>query len=93
MTENMKKFVDAVSSDADLKQELDQILALPEDEQQEAVVRFAEKYGFTFGEEDLAEEEELELSEEELDGVAGGNPLIVAGVVVAGILLGTKKVH
>ncbi len=92
MTENMKKFLDAVASDENLQQEINEILALPESEQAEAAVHFAQKYGFEFKEEDLADEE-LELSDEALDGVAGGHPAIVAGLVVAGILLGTKKVH
>ena len=65
MTENLKKFLEAVSQN---EEERKVVSALKTNEE---VIAYAKSNGFTLTEEDLEQSRE-ELSDEELDAVAGG---------------------
>lgn len=68
MTDNMKKFLEAVSSDREY------IEKLKKAETPEAVAALAAEKGFTLTAEDLEPEKHTsEVSDEELDAVAGGS--------------------
>lgn len=67
MTENMKKFLEVVSSKKDLAERVGQM-------SREEVLRTAEELGVALTDEDFAQQEEQgSLSDEELDCVAGGD--------------------
>ncbi|MCR5089707.1 MAG: Nif11-like leader peptide family natural product precursor [Oscillospiraceae bacterium] len=75
MSEEMKKFLEEVSKDADLAEKLDAA------ETVESVLTLAQEKGFSLCEEDvLAQLPSAELSDEDLDSVTGGavvlNPLV-----------------
>ncbi len=73
MTENMKKFLELISKDEDLKQKA---LALNDMEHKEAVsagISLAKELGIELSEADFDNEESGdELKDDELDAVAGG---------------------
>ena len=71
MTENLKAFADEVNKNEELKNKL---TALNNDETAKGkVIEIAKDYGFTLTEEDFeAKGAEGELSEDELNAVAGG---------------------
>ena len=68
MTDNAKKFAEAVSKDEAMKKELE---ALGKNDVV-AVIKVAAKHGFTLTEEDFKAEAMEELDEDELEAVAGG---------------------
>ncbi len=72
MTDNLMKFMEFVSKNEDARKELealaDEVKNLDNRERVIELVKFAEKYGFSIAE--LPEMEEL--SEDELEAVAGG---------------------
>ena len=74
MTENVKKFLEFVSHNEAAKKELEAgriNLNGDENARREAFIKFADKYGFSLTAEEL-KPEEGELSEDELEAVAGG---------------------
>ena len=71
MTENMTKFLEAVSKDEALKSELEAFMKDGNVKDEQALIEFAVKKGFTLTEDDF-KQEESELSEDELQAVAGG---------------------
>ena len=98
MTENMKKFVEQANQNASLKTELEALSKEYEDseafEQNKAVINqktaeIAARHGFTLMGADFAAEK-TELSETELEAVAGGNNdgLCICGVLGGGVNLG-----
>ena len=67
MTDNMRKFLEAVSQDRELTEKLNKA------ETPEAIVALAAEKGFALTAEDLKPEERTgEVSDEELDTVTGG---------------------
>ena len=68
MTDNAKKFAEAVSKNEAMKKELE---ALGKNDVV-AVIKVAAKHGFTLTEEDFKAEAMEELDEDELEAVAGG---------------------
>ena len=76
MTDNMKKFLEAVSSDEALQKEF-KVLAdsatKEVDAHKSAIVELAAKHGFTLTEDDFKPSEMGELSEDEMKAVAGGS--------------------
>ena len=76
MTANMKKFLEAVSSDEALQKEFKVLAdgaAKEVDAQKSATVEFAAKHGITLTEDDFKPSEMGELSEDEMEAVAGGS--------------------
>lgn len=77
MSENMKEFLKEVENNAELKARLS---ALPDEEaSKEKVVEIAKEYGFTLTAEDYEVSDGENISDDELEAVAGGNCL-AAGV-------------
>ena len=76
MTENMKKFLEAVSKDEALKSELEALVKDGKAKDEKAFIEFAAKKGFTLTEDDF-KQEEGELSEDELQAIAGGDCVFV----------------
>ena len=77
MTDNMKKFLEAVSQDKEFLEKLTGA------ETPEAVVALAAEKGFTLTEEDVKRESApVEVSDDELDAVAGGDD---CGCAIAGV--------
>ena len=68
MTDNAKKFAEAVSKDEAMKKELE---ALGKNDVA-AVIKVAAKHGFTLTEEDFKADDMNEMNEDELEAVAGG---------------------
>ena len=68
MTDNAKKFAEAVSKDEAMKKELE---ALGKNDLA-AVIKVAAKHGFTLTEEDFKADDMNEMNEDELETVAGG---------------------
>lgn len=75
MTENMKKFLETVSKDADLCKK---VSAMNKDE----LLAFAREQGFVLTDVDLTRPAQ-ELDDDDLDTVAGGGVNCACGVVVA----------
>ena len=72
MTDNAKKFLEFVSKNEEAKKELEANKAsFTTEDNTEALVKFAAKHGFALTAEDF-QETEIELSEDELEAVAGG---------------------
>lgn len=71
MTEQMKKFLEAVSTDEALMTRLDEIGSLGKDEAASAFLAFAKERGYELTADDL-KIEEGELEEINLDDVSGG---------------------
>ena len=75
MTDNMKKFLEAVSSDEALQKEFKALadsVAKEADAQKSVIVELAAKHGFTLTEDDFKPSEMEEVSEDEMQAVAGG---------------------
>lgn len=66
MTENMKKFLEVLSSD---KEKLEKVKAM---QMKEEIIAFAKESDVTLTPEDFVNEDGAELSEDELSAVAGG---------------------
>ena len=72
---SLEQYLEALQSDAELSQELSNLLEGGSGEQSLSVTEFTElaaKHGFDIAEEDLAAADTEELSEAELDAIAGG---------------------
>ena len=66
MSENVKRFLEAVSQDREFLEKINEAATT------EAVIALAAEKGFTLTAEDLKPAATGELSDDELDGVAGG---------------------
>lgn len=67
MTENMRRFMEVISADIELRERATKA------ETQEELTRLAGEVGVALGEEDFAEQtQDSELSEEDLESVVGG---------------------
>ena len=73
MTDNMKKFLEAASSDEAMKDELQAVADSTAKNAETAVMEFAAKHGFTLTEEDFESSKMEELTEDELEAVGGGS--------------------
>ena len=76
--EQLKAFLEAVKSDAGLQEKLNAAADL------DAVVEIAKDAGFMISAEELQRAQE-EVSDEELEGVAGGTVGIMGTIVVVGV--------
>ena len=73
MSENMKKFMELVSKDENLKQKLQSFNDMEPADAIQAGIALAKELGIELSEADFAKEESNgELSDDELDAVAGG---------------------
>ena len=73
MSENMKKFMELVSKDENLKQKLQSFNDMEPAEAIQAGIALAKELGIELSEADFAKEEsDGELNDDELDAVAGG---------------------
>ena len=70
MTENLKKFLEEVEKNKELKAKLEALT--DKDTALEKVIEIAAGYGFTLTAEDFEEKDAEELSADELESVAGG---------------------
>ena len=72
MNENIKKFMEALQADKELESALKQAMeGIKPEEQEAALVKFAQEKGFDISEADLNPDGQ-EVSPDELDNVAGG---------------------
>ena len=73
MTENMKKYLELISNDEEAQKKLNKQAAESIQEAKEKIIADAAVKGITLTEEDFADTADTdELSEDELDAVAGG---------------------
>lgn len=74
MTENMKQFLELVSTDEALAREFEAMTKLEGDEAKKAIAKFAGERGILLVEADFVPEEPptSEISDDELEAVAGG---------------------
>ena len=72
MTENAKKWLELVSTDPELQQKTKELQTETIDQQKVKVTELAQAHGITLTEEDFAVPQDGELSDDELDAVAGG---------------------
>ena len=79
MTENMKKYLEMISQDEEFRKEVDKLEEEHVQAQKEKIMEHAASKGITLTEADFAES--AELSDDELDAVAGG---ATCGCVVGG---------
>lgn len=79
MTENMKKYLEMISQDEEFRKEMDKLEEEHVQAQKEKIMEHAASKGITLTEADFAES--AELSDDELDAVAGG---ATCGCVVGG---------
>lgn len=79
MTENMKKFLELASGDADLTAQLKGM-------SKDAIIAVAQQRGMTLTEADFVADKSAELSEDELDAVAAGGKCacVFSGLGTAG---------
>ena len=79
MTDNMKKFLELASGDAELVERLNGM-------DKDAIIAEAQQRGIALSEADFAADTSAELSDDELDAVAGGGKCacVVCGVGKAG---------
>lgn len=82
MTENMKKFMDAVEKDQKLREKLERVKDLPAEEKAKVLIALAQEQGVTFVKEDFMTGGVTELSDDELEGAAGGG---VISTVLKGV--------
>ena len=74
MNENMKKFLELVSKDENLKQKMQSFNEMEPEKAIQAGIALAKELGIELIEADFAKEKsDGELSDDELDAVAGGN--------------------
>jgi predicted ribosomally synthesized peptide with nif11-like leader len=72
MTDNLKALIEKVSADEELKKKAEALNEIKDEEEAKAaVIKFAAEAGVTLTEADLVPEND-EVSEDELDAVAGG---------------------
>ena len=72
MTENMKNWLEVVSKDKALQEKLMKLKDEAPEHQKATVTRMAKEKGIVLTTEDFASAESEELSDDELDAVAGG---------------------
>jgi len=72
MTENMKRFMQAVEKDQGLREKLEALKDLPAEEKAKALFALAQEQGIAFVKEDFVTEGGAELTDDELEGAAGG---------------------
>ena len=72
MTENAKKWLELVSTDPELQQKTKELQTETIDQQKAKITELARAHGITLTEEDFAIPQDGELSDDELDAVAGG---------------------
>ena len=77
MTENLKKFLEEVEKNEELKTKLKALT--DKDTAVEKAIEIAKEYGFTLTAEDCAQKADGELSEDELASVAGGGMVCFIG--------------
>jgi predicted ribosomally synthesized peptide with nif11-like leader len=87
MTENLKALIEKVSADEELKKKAEALNEIKdENEVKAAVIKLAEEAGVTLTEADLVPEND-EVSEDELDAVAGGRSYgchcVITGIAVS----------
>ena len=70
MNENLKKFLEEASKNEELKTKLEALT--DKDTATEKAIEIAKEYGFTLTTEDFKETHGAEISDDELDQVAGG---------------------
>ena len=73
MTENAKKWLELVSGDPELQQKTKELQTETIDQQKAKITELAQAHGITLTEEDFAIPQGGELSDDELDAVAGGD--------------------
>lgn len=78
MTDNMKKFFEQVSENKEMQDELGSINAQVNEKIKQSTISLAKEQGLALTEADFAQPESEELSDDELDDVAGGVMLDVA---------------
>ena len=76
MTENLKKFLEEVENNEELKAKLSELT--DNDTAVEKAIGIAKDYGFTLTAEDFEQKDGEELSADELSAVAGGMTCVVA---------------
>jgi predicted ribosomally synthesized peptide with nif11-like leader len=102
--EQLKGFLEAVQADVILQEKLQAISStsgedqsVTDDEYDEAICAAAKESGFIFSAEDLnsvrtelelLESNDGELTDEQLEAVAGGGAFVAAGIVAGGGLIG-----
>ena len=72
MTENFKKWMETVSGNKSLQERLMALKEKSPEQQKSAVIALAKANGITLTAEDFASAKSEELSDDELDAVAGG---------------------
>ena len=72
MTGNAKKWLELVSTDPELQQKTKELQTETIDQQKAKITELAQAHGITLTEEDFAIPQGGELSDDELDAVAGG---------------------
>ena len=89
MTENMKRYLEIVSMDEQLEDELKEMQKLPVEEQKQALVDHAAKLGVVLEEHDLNLEQSVELSDDDLEDISGGSAAvtITLSVITAAMVL------
>lgn len=96
MTENMKKYLEIVSKDRQLEEELKEMQQLPVEEQKQALTDHAAKLGVVLEEHDLDLEQSVELSDDELEDISGGSAAVtitLSVITAAMVLLKPIKVY
>ncbi len=72
MTDNLKAFIEKVSTDEELKKKVDTLKEIKDEKEIiAATIKIAGEYGITVTEDDLSPKDE-EVSDDELEAVAGG---------------------
>ena len=89
MTENMKRYLETVSMDEQLEEELKEMQKLPVEEQKQALTDHAAKLGVVLEEHDLNLEQSVELSDDDLEDISGGSAAvtITLSVITAAMVL------
>lgn len=96
MTENMKKYLEIVSKDKQLEEELKEMQQLAVEEQKQTLVDHAAKLGVVLEEHDLDLEQSVELSDDELEDISGGSAAVtitLSVITAAMVLLKPIKVY
>ncbi len=73
MSENMKKFLELISKDENLKKKMAELEKMESDKAIREIIALAKEHGIELSEADFVKaESDDELSDDELDAVAGG---------------------
>lgn len=72
MTDNMKKWLELVSANKELQEKLTELSKKDLEQQKKGLFALAKENGITLTDEDLERPQSEELSDDELDAVAGG---------------------